>query len=242
MKRKLTVGLLAIFLGGLGIHRFYLNQIILGIIYLLFCWTFISSIIGLIDGIIFLSMDENKFDLKYNKQMPSTLAKSVASLVTKQNKTEEQIPTPNSIQQPIVQVLELNAIEKLQFKKFISEQSGMNINDVENYFESINDLEKQELIKTFKVEIKSEVQRKTIQARKTQSVVPTIKEVQQNDHLPSCPKCKSNQVTFNKKGFSTGKAIVGGILTGGVGLLAGGIGKNKILLTCLKCGHTWTRG
>jgi len=54
-----------------------------------------------------------------------------------------------------------------------------------------------------------------------------------------CPKCKSKSITANKKGFGLGKAIIGGILTGGVGLLGGFIGSNKIKLTCLNCGHTW---
>lgn len=46
-----------------------------------------------------------------------------------------------------------------------------------------------------------------------------------------CPKCNSTQITANKKGFSGGKAAAGAILTGGIGLLAGTIGKNKILIT-----------
>jgi TM2 domain-containing membrane protein YozV len=45
-----TVGvLLALFLGGLGAHRFYMNQVGLGIVYVLFCWTFIPAFIALIE-------------------------------------------------------------------------------------------------------------------------------------------------------------------------------------------------
>jgi hypothetical protein len=54
-----------------------------------------------------------------------------------------------------------------------------------------------------------------------------------------CPKCNSNQLTANKKGFSGKKAIAGALLTGGVGLLAGTIGSNKIRITCLACGHVF---
>lgn len=54
-----------------------------------------------------------------------------------------------------------------------------------------------------------------------------------------CPKCNSNLISANKKGFGLGKAVVGGVLTGGVGLLAGFIGSRKIYLTCLNCGHRW---
>jgi len=54
-----------------------------------------------------------------------------------------------------------------------------------------------------------------------------------------CPKCKSSQVTGQRQGFGFGKAIVGGVLTGGVGLLAGTIGSSNIKVSCLKCGLTW---
>jgi hypothetical protein len=57
-----------------------------------------------------------------------------------------------------------------------------------------------------------------------------------------CPKCGSNQLTANKKGFSGKKALVGDILVGPVGLLAGTIGSNKIKITCLACGNTFNPG
>ena len=50
-----------------------------------------------------------------------------------------------------------------------------------------------------------------------------------------CPKCGSVQVVPMKKGFGVGKAFVGVVATGGIGLLAGGIGANKVELHCLKC-------
>src|SRR5258708_1376521 len=57
-----------------------------------------------------------------------------------------------------------------------------------------------------------------------------------------CPKCGSNQLSANKKGFSGTKAVGGVILTGGIGLLAGTIGSNKIKITCLACGHQFNPG
>lgn len=56
-----------------------------------------------------------------------------------------------------------------------------------------------------------------------------------------CPKCGSTQLTANKKGFGLGKALIGGVIFGGVGLLGGFLGSNKIKITCLNCGHSWTR-
>ena len=49
-KKTVSTGvLLALFLGGFGIHKFWLSEILPGLLYLLFCWTFIPSIIALIE-------------------------------------------------------------------------------------------------------------------------------------------------------------------------------------------------
>ena len=58
VKSKVTAGILAILLGGLGIHKFYLGKIFQGILYILFCWTYIPSIISFIEGIIYLTKSD----------------------------------------------------------------------------------------------------------------------------------------------------------------------------------------
>ena len=65
-KSKTVAAILAILLGGLGIHKFYLRQIGWGIVYLVFCWSYVPAIIGFIEGIILLTMSEEDFDYKYN--------------------------------------------------------------------------------------------------------------------------------------------------------------------------------
>jgi DNA-directed RNA polymerase subunit RPC12/RpoP len=57
-----------------------------------------------------------------------------------------------------------------------------------------------------------------------------------------CPKCGSTQITANKKGFGVGKAVVGAVTVGAVGVAAGLIGKNQVEVTCLACGHKWKVG
>lgn len=55
-----------------------------------------------------------------------------------------------------------------------------------------------------------------------------------------CPMCGDRKawklVETSKKGFSVGKAAVGGLLFGGVGLLGGALGKKKHFYACGKCG------
>jgi len=63
-----------------------------------------------------------------------------------------------------------------------------------------------------------------------------------NDEPIHCPNCGSQQLTANKKGLSITKAALGGFLLGPVGLAAGAIGKDKIRITCLKCGRVWEPG
>lgn len=58
---KIAYVLLAFFLGGFGGHKFYSGKIGTGILYLIFSWTFIPSIIAFVEFIIALTKtsDEN---------------------------------------------------------------------------------------------------------------------------------------------------------------------------------------
>lgn len=65
-KNKMIAILLAFFLGGLGGQFFYLGKIWQGVVCVLFSWTWIPAIWGVIHGIIFLSMSDEDFNNKYN--------------------------------------------------------------------------------------------------------------------------------------------------------------------------------
>ena len=68
---KLVVGIVAILLGGLGIHKFLLGMPVPGVI--LLCATvltcgfggFITGIIGIIEGIIYLTKTDEQFHQEY---------------------------------------------------------------------------------------------------------------------------------------------------------------------------------
>lgn len=66
-KNRVAAALFAFFLGGLGGHKFYLGQVGLGIVYLLFCWTFIPAIVAFVEFILLLAMSDEKFNQKYGQ-------------------------------------------------------------------------------------------------------------------------------------------------------------------------------
>lgn len=77
--------------------------------------------------------------------------------------------------------------------------------------------------------------------------LPPSREAPQKNTTPSpqpfaCPKCGSTNLVGDKKGFGLGKALVGGVLLGGVGLLGGFVGSKKVTVTCMQCGHAWEAG
>lgn len=69
-KEKAIAGVLAFFLGGLGVHRFYLGQW-WGIFYLIFWGTLIPSIISFIEAFVFWLTPNERWDRKYG-QVPAT--------------------------------------------------------------------------------------------------------------------------------------------------------------------------
>lgn len=61
-----TAAFLAIVLGGIGAHKFYLGKPGWGIAYFLFSWTFIPACLGFLEGIIYLTMSSKSFEAKYS--------------------------------------------------------------------------------------------------------------------------------------------------------------------------------
>ena len=65
-RSKGTAAFLAIVLGGIGAHKFYLGNPGWGIVYFLFSWTFIPACLGFLEGMIYLTMSNKSFDEKYS--------------------------------------------------------------------------------------------------------------------------------------------------------------------------------
>lgn len=69
LKSKVAAGLLAIFLGGIGAHKFYLGKPVQGLLYLVLCWTFIPAAVAFIEGIMYLVSSDEAFAHKYGAKV-----------------------------------------------------------------------------------------------------------------------------------------------------------------------------
>ena len=89
-KNKVLAGCLSLFLGGYGIHKFYLKRNVLGALYLLFFWTCIPSVLGIIDALILFFMSKDKFDQKYNSVSSQPAKKQTSKPQTSQSTQSAQ--------------------------------------------------------------------------------------------------------------------------------------------------------
>lgn len=58
---KTTYVLLALFFGGIGVHKFYEGKTFMGIMYLVFCWTLIPAFISFFEGIFALFKQSDEY-------------------------------------------------------------------------------------------------------------------------------------------------------------------------------------
>jgi TM2 domain-containing membrane protein YozV len=74
MKNKIVAALLAFFVGGFGIHKFYLGENGAGLLYLLFCWTLIPGVVAFFEFLGLILMSDQAFNAKYNSLLPGYVA------------------------------------------------------------------------------------------------------------------------------------------------------------------------
>lgn len=65
--KQVAAGVLSILLGDIGIGHFYTGQTMRGVLDILFCWTGIPGIIGLVEGIIWLCDSEEEWAERVTK-------------------------------------------------------------------------------------------------------------------------------------------------------------------------------
>jgi len=71
-RTKVVAGIFGILLGGIGVHKFYIGSWGWGIVYVLLCWTIFPSVVGLIEGIMYMVMNDDEFNKKYNETPDAT--------------------------------------------------------------------------------------------------------------------------------------------------------------------------
>jgi TM2 domain-containing membrane protein YozV len=74
-KTKIVAGLLALFLGSLGVHHYYLGSTMAGVVILIasVCTCGAAGIIAFIEAIMLFVMSDQDFDAKYNLREPESM-------------------------------------------------------------------------------------------------------------------------------------------------------------------------
>ena len=117
MKDKTTAILLALFLGGLGIHHFYLGHYGRGILYLIFCWTGIPAILGVVDALIYAFGESAQFKVPaapVRRTAPEEPAASTDPVPVRQNAAPSAHQPQNSFTVVGAEVAEPEEVEQKQ--------------------------------------------------------------------------------------------------------------------------------
>ncbi len=85
-KNRTLAGILAIFLGTIGIHHFYMGNVKKGLVYLVLFWTGIPTILGFLDGAAYLVEEGEEPDRKPAKKSPVKSEKKPAAKSAKNMK------------------------------------------------------------------------------------------------------------------------------------------------------------
>jgi len=118
-RNKVVAGVVAILIGGLGVHRFYLGQW-WGLFYLLLFWTVIPGLISIVEGIVFLVTKQQKWDDRFNEGVASAGESSGAILVL--------VLVPIFVVVPVIGILAAIAIPAYQdFSVKAKVQEGVNL-------------------------------------------------------------------------------------------------------------------
>ena len=80
VKSRIRAAIFAMTLGWVGVHKFYLGKWYWGILYAIFCWSYIPFFLGILDGIILFCTSNEKFEKKI--QMQSGLIQSPCHEIT----------------------------------------------------------------------------------------------------------------------------------------------------------------
>ena len=124
------------------------------------------------------------------------------------------------------------------FTSFIAEKnenSKMTKEDMDlAYYKASLQMQQQELL--MREQELEEARRQTVQQQEQLRL-----QQKQYDDMMKCPRCGSTSLSGNKKGYGIGKGVIGAAIFGPLGLMAGNMGANKVIVTCMKCGYKFKK-
>jgi TM2 domain-containing membrane protein YozV len=62
--RSVSIGLALVF-GGFGAHKIYLDKPGKGLLYMMFCWTGIPTLLGIVDAVKYIRMEDEEFQRRF---------------------------------------------------------------------------------------------------------------------------------------------------------------------------------
>jgi TM2 domain-containing membrane protein YozV len=93
MRNRTAAILICFFGGGFGIHKFYLGKHVQGVIYLLFCWTAIPSLIAFFEFLGLCFMSDREFDARFNYIYPQAINRNSSSSIAPSRTTKDATAT-----------------------------------------------------------------------------------------------------------------------------------------------------
>lgn len=110
MKSRTIAAILAFVFSFIGAHNFYLGRTGRGILCVIFCWTYIPTLLSLFDAIHFFSMSDAEFNQQFNQQntsvLPNRTQNPIQQTTQAQNiaiSLEQSIPKDQPVQQPMIE-------------------------------------------------------------------------------------------------------------------------------------------
>lgn len=130
MKDKNTAWILAIFLWGIWLHKFYLGQPIIGVVYILFCWTFIPAIIAFFEWLgYFMCKNNEVFNKKYNAK-EVLMEKALRRAINPDATTKQSVTSYLDELKKLKELLDIWAITQDEFDE--GKLKIMNNKDISN--------------------------------------------------------------------------------------------------------------
>ena len=111
-----SLAFISIFFGGIGLHKAYLGKNLTFIMYVMFCWTLIPSVLCVVDAVKLMSMSDREFNLLYNYEY-------MDELESKYNRADSLLnaPSTNGKQSSISKTQELRELRQLLVEGAIDE-------------------------------------------------------------------------------------------------------------------------